>query len=107
MSKNKLIITDAALIPDDLQFISVRFRLDEWRAAQVILQLEVAYEAGDPIPSNERIRAALAKPCLRCDGTGKHGCSIPEHACPECNGTKTASVPGVRLEPRGESVVVK
>ena len=65
--------------------------------------------------AEERL-AALAQPCGRCNGKClvwnkcEVGQEITEKSivtCPECNGTKTASVPGCRLDPRGESVVVK
>jgi hypothetical protein len=32
---------------------------------------------------------------------------LVDWAIPECHGSKTASVPGVRLEPRGESAVTR
>jgi hypothetical protein len=107
-----LTITDAALVPDEYKRVRVSMPLPAWR---MLLQ-RAGYEPDSEFEtevSNERIRAALAKPCPKCRGCGivqspdsESNCEGVE-CCPECNGAKTASVPGCRLEPRGESVVVK
>jgi DnaJ-class molecular chaperone len=58
------------------------------------------------IPSNARIRAALAEPCAECSGTGKKMPSGPSDApveeCPICHGTGKRTIPGAKLEDRGE-----
>lgn len=105
-----LTITDPALLPDELCDVTVTMDWDTWRIVQAYMA-EIHTEdmfRSARVPSNECIRAALAKPCAGCNGTGLCGFGTAGMgACPECNGTKTASVPGARLEPRGESVVVK
>ena len=127
-----VVIDNAALVPDE--FCNMEGSIPAWlwfsiekalhKATMEISpsSMEQAREAYSEmgrcvglkrVPSSERIRAALQKPCPRCgpDGwetlydeeTGKSGRRI----CPGCHGTKTASVPGCRLEPRGETVIVK
>ena len=108
-----LTITDPALVPDEMQIVTVRILADRWAHIVALHPELVAGTTPTVEPSSERIRAALQKPCPRCgpDGwetlydeeTGKSGRRI----CPGCHGTKTASVPGCRLEPRGETLVVR
>ena len=100
-------ITDAALIPDELRDVTITASLAAWKEIGVFPDAKLPR-----VPSNERIRAALQKPCPWCEGVGRvifEETQLSEKwvDCPECNGTKTASVPGCRLEPRGESGVVK
>ena len=106
-----LTITDATLVPDELCDVTVTIPFDllptvtlaiyDYRSAEI--------KAGPRAPSNERIRAALQKPCPSCGGIGIVSGSprLDRVICSECHGTKTASVPGCRLEPRGETVIVK
>lgn len=60
-------------------------------------------------PDNARIREALAKPCSVCNGAG--GFSQAEGAegdpCAACGGSGRFTIPGARLQERGQSLVVK
>jgi hypothetical protein len=112
-----LVITDETLLPDELLNVRLVISRADWLGLTQLLE-EDGIEYGDwhvdVFPSNERIREALGKPCAVCLGIGTKDQTAGEMAhalrpepCPECLGAKTASVPGCRLEPRGESVVVK
>lgn len=61
------------------------------------------------LPSNTKIREALAKPCETCGGTktqlAREGNG--EEPCQACGGTGKAGVPGARLLERGKHVEVK
>lgn len=63
-------------------------------------------------PDNARIREALGKPCERCGGE-KRVCfketqlSEVWDDCPVCGGTGRFTIPGAKLEERGESLVVR
>ena len=112
-----LTITDAALIPDELCDLAVTIPWSTWKmlcgsaepALKLIESAAPLMKLGSPMPSNERIRAALQQPCPSCGGIGIVSGSprLGRVICSECHGTKTASVPGCRLEPRGETVIVK
>lgn len=56
-------------------------------------------------PNNAAIREALAKPCSICDGAGDVADGPGRVACPHCNGSKLARVPGARLV-RGEHIKI-
>jgi hypothetical protein len=108
-----LTITNPALVPDELCTVTITFRADSAIVKQAIRE---GAPVGERTPHNALIREALGKPCARCKGDGldwnpdQPGPKIDENSivvCPDCNGTKTASVPGCRLEPRGESVVIR
>ena len=105
-----LVITDATLVPDELCDVTVTMTLELWAAAAIFFGEDlVGTRVGPRTPSNERIRAALQKPCPSCGGIGAVSGSprLDRVICSECHGTKTASVPGCRLEPRAETVIVK
>ncbi len=118
-ASRQITVTDAALIPDELCDVTVTMSAELWRSlAEHVYECSHTGEFDGRFykiiparaPSNERIRAALQKPCPRCEGTGNvrvNGATVEINICPDCHGTKTASVPGARLEPRGESVVVR
>ncbi len=63
------------------------------------------------IPQVGQIGEALARPCACCQGTGEILPSGPSDApvevCTECSGDGLARVPGARLKPRGNSVVLR
>jgi len=63
------------------------------------------------LPSNTRIREALAKRCEPCQGTGKaiDGRHMGDEAmtCAECEGDGKARVPGARLLERGNHVEIR
>lgn len=116
MSEINFTITDAALIPDELCTFTLQFSLDKspslfllsYARSIAAMNLELKLER---VPSNERIRAALAQPCPVCEGEGwildntfPDDGEVRAH-CEWCGGTKTASVPGVRRdEPRPDYV---
>jgi hypothetical protein len=106
-----LTITDPALVPDELKDITVTMRLSAWSDLLKKAGLEFVAVVGNTqlVPSNERIREALGRPCPACGGVGTVSGHprIERVVCSDCNGTKTASVPGCRLEPRGESVAIR
>ncbi|MFZ1007179.1 MAG: hypothetical protein WAN65_10100 [Candidatus Sulfotelmatobacter sp.] len=107
-----LTVYDASLVPDEMQDMHVTMTFAQFIELRrtVWQKYQEGIKVDGPHPSNERIRAALAKPCPACKGTGDADLTAyggKNEPCPECNGTKTASVPGARLEPRGESLVVK
>ncbi len=59
------------------------------------------------IPHKGRIGEALAGKCSQCNGVGapwNNSASVP---CTACDGDGLARVPGARLEPRGNCVIVK
>jgi len=121
-----LVITDAALLPDEYCTVQVRINAALWaeirrhvaecgRPGLAAMELSLTSERE---PSNALIRAELAKPCGHCKGTGTRdlrGTVMALSAddkdlvkqCPDCGGTGHRSVPGCRLDPRGESLVVK
>lgn len=81
-----LVVTDEFILPDDLRDAAIVLRLDLWKEIchQMRQELLERCTAGQMLgeiktPNNKRIREALAK----------------------------GPVPGARLEPRGESLVVK
>ena len=113
-----LTVYDASLVPDELCDVTVTMSAFEWSVACRELFRGSAH--GERIfresktvrtPSNERIRAALAKRCQFCVRPGWYS----DHEefgpggrrCDGCGGTGHELVPGARLEERGESVVVK
>ena len=101
-----LTITDAALVPDELQDMRVTMTFAQYLELRrtVWQKYEEGIEVDGPFPSNERIRAALAKRCDHCDGAPAVG---TKDECQWCSGTGCAVVPGARLDPRGETVIVK
>jgi hypothetical protein len=126
----EVVITDPALVPDELCDVTVTMSAQQYARLCCAIDFskpkwaEPSMRTGQRVPANERIREAMGKPCPKCGGEGVCcvvsgqqpsicGCGLPHDkdkqrfVCPECNGTKTASVPGTRLEPRSESVVVK
>jgi len=111
--RGEFTITDAALVPDELCDVTVTMSALIWPAllglAHEVAAISMhddralkadleAIKVGPRTPSNERIRAALQQPCPECNGSGMVPQVGEEIICPECDGTKTASVPGARLE---------
>ena len=104
--KQAVEVTDESLVPDEYK----RVRLSMSKASWAMLLQRAGYEPDIEItsePSLSLIGEALQKPCGRCEGTGRHECSIPEHKCPECGGSGHQSVPGCRLSPRSNHVECK
>lgn len=102
-----LTITDASLVPDELCDATITMPVSVW------LEVGITIKPEQRVPSNGRIRVALAQACPRCHGLPMcrdsqvgHGLQV-DWICPACNGSKTASVAGARLESRGEHLEVK
>ncbi len=106
--KQAVVVTDESLVPDEFKRVTVTLDLDVANA----LMFEVATEwegplarkfiasinSGKPEVSLSRISDELNKPCDYCGGA-----PLPVK-CEGCGGTYRKSVPGARLEERGESV---
>jgi len=121
-----LVITDAALLPDEYCTVQVRINAALWaeirrhvaecgRPGLAAMELSLTSERE---PSNALIRAELAKPCENCEGRGEMECLNEDHTrptdcsekcrtCQYCGGSGKRSVPGCRLDPRSESLVVR
>lgn len=107
-----LVITDSALVPDELCTVTVTLPVDRWNATVAGMRkppfdaqpLHPSIQVAPRVPSNSRIRAVLESPCDRCNGAPAVG---SKDECQFCDGTGKTLVPGARLDPRGESLVVK
>jgi hypothetical protein len=109
-------ITDEALVPDEYCKVTVRISYPMWK--EICVEMSDALigttSVGPREVSKSAIAEALAKLCATCHGLplGKQS-SIhpsmgnPEITCSACGGSGLQGVPGARLAPRGESVVVK
>ncbi len=105
-------ITDEALVPDEYCTVSVRFSASlwlsirtecpDWIGCEIIENAKV----GPREVSKSAIAAELAKPCITCRGTGLTDDLEIDH-CQACGGTGTKGIPGARLAPRGQSLIVK
>lgn len=97
-------ITDESLVPDEYKRVSVTMSLDLWMqyGTAAFSGLDVRVTA--PEVSRSAIAEALAKPCGHCNGAPAVG---SKDECQHCGGSGTAGVPGARLAPRSESLVIK
>lgn len=117
-----LTITDPELIPDEFCTVTITLAADMW--ADDDMQTFFGgwhsdeYKVAPREPVNALIRAELAKPCEGCRGMRTRSTAVRENGdgevtdydevpCPDCGGSGKRSVPGARLEPRGESLVMK
>lgn len=112
-------ITDEAMVPDEYCRVTVTMTADLWRAiAEHVYECEHTGEFHGAffkiMPKREvsksAVAEALAQPCPKCGHTAHVGASWNNSAatpCEECGGSGTQGVPGTRLLPRGESVVIK
>lgn len=105
--KQALEITNPELVPDEFCEYTLK-RLSGLVFHRIVKQcsLTVAACDMDRVPNDYRIRAALAKKCYNCDGTGIMEGNA-EVICAECEGDGKARVPGARLAPRGAHVEVR
>ncbi len=116
-----LTITDPALVPDELCTVTVEMSAIAWQELLALAGAEKDYASAKVMrePWNALIRTELAKPCHDCEGRGhQRDLVFEEHISPDtlgrwrtlcssCGGTGKRSVPGCRLSPRGESLVVR
>jgi len=119
-------ITDESLVQDDFKRITLTLNLEFASKLMVSLAMEgwqdeadfevlrEAFDKGKCEVSKSAIAAALEKPCPRCDGktfvtvqdTWSKG-HTEDVQCSACGGSGKQGIPGARLAPRGESLVVK
>ncbi len=114
--KQAVVVTDESLVPDAFKRVTITVDLEiahymrvassSWKYKN---QLWDSLDAGKPEVSLSRISDELNKPCIQCEGTGERkvfesDTVVSRVKCPECAGTGKQSVPGARLEERGESV---
>jgi hypothetical protein len=115
-----LLITDPALVPDDLCRLEGWVNAGVWGRMVAIVRRHVTGEEWEPtarwtgrVPDNAAIRAQLDLPCPKCNGDGairateKIEGERSEVVCSECGGSKTAGVPGARIGERGTHLEVK
>lgn len=93
-------IYDSSLIPDDLCDVTLTVQYSQFRQWIDLCRNDSRVKVSALVPSNTRIREALAKPCPQC-------MDHPMADCDACAGTGRASVPGVRLVARGQHVEVR
>lgn len=106
-------ITDETLIPAGLLNYTITLPGDLWIAIEraigtgPLLDMIVHRARVSKEPSKSRIAKALAQPCGQCGGVGTcNALTEGDVACSECGGSGTAGVPGARLAPRGNSVII-
>jgi len=96
-----LVIAQPELVPHELQIIELSMPYDLWeellRNAARELTDRIADAKQRILPSNQRIREELSKPCPVCGGTG----------CVECGGTGCQTVPGAYLAERGSWIEIR
>jgi hypothetical protein len=98
-------ITDETLVPDEYCFVTVKIRADLMDRELELNEVDYgdAVKIGPREVSKSSVAAALALPCPACQATF----GIEDVPCDACGGSGLQGVPGARLAPRGESVVVK
>jgi len=101
-------ITDESLVPDEYCRVTVTMPLNQWKEILKRAGIEgIVVENGAKIVryvSKSTIAAALEKPCAVCNDNDIANSLEP---CSVCGGSGKHGVPGCRLAPRGESVIVK
>ncbi len=122
--KQPVIVTDLALVPDELCRRTVTMPESVWkmivaRTAWTGLQADhpdcvrAGVQIGPREASLSKIAAALSEACPKCFGRGSmvvvHADQVKgnEQSCPDCRGSKMQSVAGARLGERGESLRVR
>jgi len=102
----------AAPLPEELRMIQVTMPLDLYEHLKAHFGENMEHFSGHfgggitvgaITPNGAAIRAALAEPCYKCNGTG----GTPDVRCAACDGDGKARVPGARLLPRGEHLEAK
>lgn len=114
-------ITDEPLVPDEYCRVRVTMTLRAWKHICVAFNEDhELLEECNPGPrevSKSAIAEALNQDCTRCDGNGvvepwgepdeDADYRSGENPCKACGGSGKQGVPGARLLPRGESLVVR
>lgn len=116
-----LMVTDESLLPDQYLNVTVKMPMVLWRdvlksadrrAVQLLCSPARYRETVEP--NNGEIRKALESRCEDCSGTGKRyqvtdALELDQELvpCVSCGGSGKMSVPGARLLPRGESLVIR
>jgi len=97
-----LVVAQPKLVPHELQTIELSMPYDLWEqlcrnAARELTDRIEADAKQRILPSNQRIRGELSKPCPVCGGMG----------CADCSGTGCKSVPGAYLGERGSWIEIR
>ncbi len=101
-------LTDVVVLPDEFQKVEVTMSLNDWNLICKQIDHFVALKPVFAEPDTKLIRETLGQDCGDCYGTG----SIPKIPmekvdCPTCGGTGKRTIPGARLNPRGQHVEIK
>jgi tetratricopeptide (TPR) repeat protein len=113
--KRPIDITDESLLPDEVCYAEIRMPFPVWKIIRAYLEArrgngasaeEQFSMAVKRVHSLTLIGEALAKRCDACEGDGMDDAlgGIP---CRQCGGSGSAGVPGARLAPRAQSLVVR
>ncbi len=110
-------IHDESLVPEDFKRVTITMKLNLWmeRGCKAFAGCDV--KVGAPEISKSAVAEALNTDCSRCYGNGvveawgnpdedadyREG----ENPCKGCGGSGKQGVPGARLVPRGQSLIVK
>jgi hypothetical protein len=109
-------ITDEALVPDEYCRVIVTVNAAVWRDFLTVLSKAPGIDLThiDNLRKEPRrevsksaIAEALAQPCPHCGGITVDPDGVTPYHCVECGGSGKQGVPGARLAPRGESVIIK
>jgi Siphovirus Gp157 len=105
--KQAVTITDESLVPEQFMMVSLTYSLKQWA------EMGIRPDPKHPrVPVLSLIAEALNQPCPDCAGKGgpvdltAYGGGDNE-PCPTCDGTGKQSVPGARLQDRGQHVEIK
>lgn len=101
-----LVIDEDVNLPDELRSVTMRINGSDWLKIEEIQTQFPSLAIVATGPDGPAIRAALAKPCLRCHGSTVverrvSACDKVDDPCPACAATGKRHMPGARLEPRG------
>jgi len=115
-----LTIPDPRLVPDEYCDVMLRVPAAVLKGIRLCVANHYPHQGlqsvmhrldGERVTNNEVIRAALAKPCVKCEGLGEVLPSGPSDApveqCPTCQGDGKARISGAKLEPRGFGIRVR
>lgn len=106
--KATLIISNEALLPDEVCDMVGFLSAAQWARVPPAVREWLGINLRRS-PNNALIREALAKPCPACrdhPGRANEHETVEVHPCPECEGAKTARVPGARLD-RGQHIEIR
>lgn len=110
--KRPLEISDYSLLPEEFHTFTYTLDHAQWR--EVGKWFAAVLGAPKASIDNEKLRAALERPCDTCGGTGGvesepdlDGAPGPMESCPDCGGDGLTRLPGARLLARGVHLRVK